>query len=412
MSITLGRIGTDGITFTEAMQFQMSGDDLNVTGTQRSLSNLNDWVAFRDQLRGLSNNLDEPVVPFTSTNDSSLNGYYRINSTSCVTDPNAQHGFWMQWSVSMTRVTDYRLPGIESRLISAHRSFPTGLGVSPNSWWAVPTHVTETGLGGASLTRAVDDSTNTVNVWTSSVTGLQPYSLGASHWYEGGCKAEYLYGSNYRQIVGRSIQQDQTTSVRFGNGIIRCTLAGSSAAQLNTSVFYSGSYSTPKVWDLVVSGASSAVWTSVSLVTNSTHLQRWRAVASVPIGGGAGFPFWVDVAIRRGAPFIEIAITDTADASTNIGIKRDTSEAGTNITDGIRATSNDGDTHRYIIASGGGYATNTTVGQLTSTSGGSPFPLMLGYELAGSGAAVGNRATDIVSAWAAPVGESVTFVGR
>jgi len=414
MSLTIGRVGTDGITLQEASQIDIQGDQLTVSGKVHNLASQSDWVAFRDQIRGLSSNPDETVVPFTSSYDTSLNGYYGVVNSTASNYPDQTKSYWMDWSVQLQRVPDYSLPGLESRLAFASRSYLTGLGVSAQTWWAVPDAVTETVFGPVNLTRATDDGHN-VNVWTSnSWATLVPYALDPSYYYRAACKAEYQYGSNWRTLTDRFIPLGGTaaTSVRFGNGLIRATLGGSTTAQLSTQVWYSGAYSTAKTWNLYTSGSglNQSSWTSVSMVTNTPHLQRWRAVANENTSGAAGYPVWVDVCIRRGAPFIEFVLNDAAEVAVH-GWKRASVEAGSSITGGIRATSNDSDGHRYVLAGGAGLTKDTTNGAIYS-SGTYAFPMMIGYEIAGTSAVAGNSASDVVAQYAGNLAEHVTVVAR
>lgn len=425
--ITMGRVGTDGITTREGMQIDMTGDGLNISGKATALGSLNDWAAFRDQIRGLQST-DEPAIPFTSANDPTLNGYYTVSQAQATAVPGGQLAKWMDWNVQLVRVADFAMPGLESMLVGGFRSFATTKSFDASTvtpWWALPTGFTDSPMGPGTLTRSVqfNGSNDSVLVGVSPFgTGMTnntfaPWAIDPALWYKGSCNVEWLYGANYRALTSRQVPVGGTpTNLRAGNGLIRMvvnqTAASGPLAGLSFQLWSGSSWSTAKSFTVMPGG--SVTYTNVTSAT-VTFLTPWmlrlRLTMVEAVGVGPGYPITLDFVLRRGAPFFELVIGEQT--GTKHGLKPSTNDPGTNITGGVRGTSNDTDGNRWVMAAGAAYSTTTTTnGSLSDSAGVVQFPMMVGYEIAGSGAASGNAAADLVKQYYGPYGETVAVTGR
>ena len=80
MTLTIGRCGLD-VTHDDVQSLDDTGTEVRISGWLKA-SSLADAKVLRQQLLGHVNNPDEPVVPVTWSTDSTLDGYYRVNSAS------------------------------------------------------------------------------------------------------------------------------------------------------------------------------------------------------------------------------------------------------------------------------------------------------------------------------------------
>ena len=240
-----------------------------------------------------------------------------------------------------------------------------------------------------------------------------------SIWYKGGCNVEWLYGGNYRALTSRQVPAAGTpTNLRAGNGLIRMTVNQSAVAGppteagLTFQLWGGSSWSAAKTFTIMPGG--SVTYTAVTSAT-VTFLAPWmlrlRLTMIEAVGVNPGYPVTLDFILRRGAPFFEVVFGEAT--GNKHGLKPSTNDPGTNITGGVRGTSNDGDGNRWVMAAGASYVTTTTTnGSLSDNVGIVQFPMMIGYEIAGSGAVSGNAAADLVKQYYAPYGESVAVIGR
>ncbi len=406
MTLTIGRVGTDGL-LGEASTVSVQGDTVTLKGTAKGLVSLAAWRLLRDQLRGLTGP-DEPVVPMTSSNDPSLNGFYTVANAQVDTMPDAQHGLWLNWEVDLTRVPDVDLPVVDSLLVGGYRAYAASLGTPLASsavtpWWTVSNRTLSTSQGGTSDGTTSDDGDSmcTVTLPTGVLTEVVSWEIAAEDWYASGCRLETKLGSVFHPIMGRYGQVD-----RINNGLISLTLptaSGASGAALDLAAYKASTgWSAGKRFN--VYNVDSILSTSITV--NTPWMVAVTLRCGVTLGGAIPTSVTMDIILRRGATWAEIVIGDPASTAPH-GLLRSTAEAGTNINGGIRASANDTDGNRYIMLAGASYTTNTTSGGMQNSVSGAQFPMALGSIIGGSSPLL--SASTITTRYYAPYGETVAF---
>lgn len=438
--ITIGRMGLDGLKIAEPSVRSSTGDTLSISGKIKNLAS-HDVAAARDQLRGLIASTDEPIIPFTSLDDPTLNGYYTADSVQFSATPDAKFG-WFDYSLGLTRVPSGALPSIESGLDGFYRTnVVTYSSSAVEVWWAFPTSAVDIDIVYASSPSS-SQATPLVQRGASDGSTLQILSLGrvqsdgyftipwtitADHYYDGACYAKWAYdGSNYRNLTCRQVPSATGNAWKIGNGIVEVTPGTSSTDSLLLRVFNGSSWSAWKplqIQEEYHNNLAVQFFTSDNQPTSFTltEVTQYHVKARV---GFASTVFYnarvmVDLLIRRGAPFVEMKISDSAIGAGNASNSVDTAgllfnEAATNVaTDIYRATSNDGDGNRCMVAAAvASIPDGTPHVSLYANPGVVAYPCMAGFEIAGSGAVNGNKAVDIAKQYFAPPSERITFVGR
>jgi len=423
MTLTIGRCGLD-VTHDNVQSIDDSGDRVQIQGWLYT-SSLADAKVLRQQLLGHVNNPDEPVVPVTWSSDSSLDGFYRVTGASV----GAQHeqrnydNFIFPFSVDLERVDGTGMSALaECNQVVALRTNPHG--ITTGSWLPLPwlqdvgiDSFIRNGTTSVYMSGTVARSGENSGLWMSSDstpsifpgTGFSQILLPASSWYTGGCRVEV--GSSFRYAVGRQIVRD-LTNWRISNGLVRVIANASAGAQIDVQWHNGTSWSSTKSFAVTLSGSAyttyTAAPTSMHILRNSPERVTIRVVS-------AGTVF-IDLSIRRGSRIVEVNATEsTGINASSWGVKRTSTEASTALTGGIRATSNDGDTNRFVLSGAGSNAITTDlVNGRMYVSGGSPTSFQFGIssEIGGSGASGMNTAQNQVYQYMAVWGEVMRVVSR
>jgi hypothetical protein len=182
----------------------------------------------RQQLLGLADNADEPVVPVTDSNDSDYDGFYWVRSVQV--DPTIvyQRDGTMRCQISLERVGGgyarpvFEIPFAVATLTNSHTiegGRHVGIPATTADWALFDT--------GSSVTR----SSSTGNVfWIYTKTGVSglrdpgvlSYYVAPASYYVGACVIEQSVGGTWYPIQGDQVSL-QLDAWRISNGIIRLT---------------------------------------------------------------------------------------------------------------------------------------------------------------------------------------------
>jgi hypothetical protein len=116
-----------------------------------------------------------------------------------------------------------------------------------------------------------------------------------------------------------------------------------------------------------------------------------------------------DVTLRRGARILELLVR--SNASVTLGVVRTSNEAGTGGSGFVRATSDDGDGHRYVIGSTKSFTSDLTAGGISKASV-TRFDAFIGAEIAGASAVAGDQAANLMAQYIGGPSEVVQAVRR
>ena len=214
--ITIGRVGLD-IDTEELDRWEQSGDTVSCSGTFL-VASVAAAQAMRAQLLGLLGP-DEPIVPVVWSDDTNLNGYYRVLDMQVGTDQFTLTNGLLSWSAKLQRFSAY--PLVEMALRGGARTgmpgaiTATGFHATPVSWQGVDygtgtaqTPTARTTYAQGNLEIVTSTSSTTLNLVTAGVDPSDYYDAAAS-----------ITSGGY-SVVGRDMP-NSTTSWGIGNGLIR-----------------------------------------------------------------------------------------------------------------------------------------------------------------------------------------------
>lgn len=311
MTLTLGRIG--GLNDPERWDF--TGQSLSLSGTLVE-STLADLLAARQQLLGLVDNPDEPVIPLTWDQDSTADGFYRVTGVSVPTIPASYNANWLPYTVSLERVSTYASPLIEEIHVGAERTNEHGA-TEDNPFVCAPDSATYFDLG-----VSVGDSTKPweVVIDTADGAGVRyartdpgnltvPYEvttqmrLAPADYYDASCKLKI--GSGLPTIVGRQAAVD-VDDWELTNELIRVTGRADGAIGIER---WTSSWQTEIAWMFLADSTSTGTgveisnWSDITVLRNSPEFVAVRLTGEAPAHGDGYTYYTLDIGLRRGGLF-------------------------------------------------------------------------------------------------------------
>lgn len=390
-ALTIGRTSTLGVA---PGTVSMTGDVLTINGTINAYPSgspiLASAAAARQQLLGYLEPGQE-VVPISWTSDPSIAGYYRV--VGVTVDPlGVTASGLMRFSITAQRLDAYASPQFESvatvlDLTNVH-SLPgiTNIGTYWLPYTALyeatnPTDVESGGTGVAPTsagTRSVEGGTVAQG---GSLNGGVVYTYRwftpVAGYYEGAATVEMLgVDGVYRPAVG--LDAPQATAWRISNGRLRVSVDMASAV-ISLQRWNGSAWTAAKTFALGGSGGAGPSSAPVMrIVRNRPEGVTVRVLLRIT---GSSASLALDLTLRRGETFVRGFYAGLQEAHY---LSRTSTEAATAVTGGLRATVNDADGSRYIMASVEAQTNNLTIGRLAQTStAGTTMNFMVGL-LAGT----------------------------
>lgn len=412
--LTIGRVGLDADQ-VEVNDWDQSGRTISVSG--ELWSTVADAKVLRQQLAGYVDNLDEPIVPVTWSEDSSVDGYYWVRSADVTTMPVSLVTGIFGFSVTLEQVDGFAGPLMETVITGAVRSNAHSI-TSSNAVAAIGVsdevlefNDSSNPVSSGKFTRSAEDGTVRI-IKTNTYVRRQSFSIAPADWYLTSARIEL--GSPLRAVVGSQIPETMT-DWRLSNGLVRVAIT---ASGFTLSGWDGSAWSTAKVLQFTFSGTAISTYTiaGVRVLRNSPEECILRVSFDIPsalltaLGAGA-VRGYADVALRRGDRMARFVLVTSRTLSTP-GVKLQTTEAGTNLTGGLRATSNDADGHRYVLSTPVAHTTDTTNGAIAATGTIDEFPFAAGLEIDGSSAATNDVAQTIIYQYMAATSERVVIGSR
>lgn len=377
----------------------LSGKQLNVP-FEIVASSFDEMKAQRQQLAGLVDNEDESVVPFTWSDDSSLDGFYRVTGVTIGSTINMINTWFIpDCQLQLEQIARFSNAAVEVTTLSPLRVNAHGFTVPPAVVAVgLPNTMSETDLR-PSLTAATaisrtDELGNVLTAYTLASpvtrTWYRTSAVPASH-YAGACKIQVKYGSTWFDVMGQEPPLNRVW--RISNGLVRLTSAQGATA------------GTFEVWDGTTWDSQPvAHWTNGAVGpgigngngTSQTTLtiQRNSPEACVVKVGGAGVDFTYKV--MRGNMHVEAAWTCTT--ATKYGAGNTVAAASTAVsTWGIRRTANDAGGNRLVFGMPVAITSDVVNGGINASTAATLGQMLIGIELAGSSAIAGNAAADIAN---------------
>lgn len=398
MSVTIGRA-----SLNDLYGLQVRGRRVSFT-TDIEGTDQYGLQALRQQLAGLVDNRDEEVVPFTWSEDATLDGFYRVVSVDIPsTEVQLTNGWIPGVRVELEQVPGFSNPWFEVTTQAVVRTnghgitAPLALVVSyttpPSGQVEVDRRPTLSGLSSSAFYRTTSSGDQVqVGLYTAPVAAASySYCAFASSFLDGACQVEVKYGSTWYPVVGREVPMN--TVWRLSNGIVRLT----SAIGANAGTF--------EVWD-----NAAAAWES----KNVQHWENGSASEHIGIGYGsttssvsilrnapeqctvkcAYLDFDVTYSIQRGAGLVSASWTSKASRKFGIGLASPTA-AGTAFTGGVRATSNDANGNRMAFGTAAANSNDLAATATWYTSSATAGSMWVGVELDGATGTGGTTAAEL-----------------
>lgn len=402
--LTIGRAGS-GVTtrFTDPERIDLNGNSLTMSGTLRASSQTN-VLLMRQQLNGLVDSPDEPVVPIIHSGDATINGFYRVESIS-VQSPD--HGTMqaagaLKWSGQFERIAGYGAPTIETiatmPLLSNHHGV-TGAEISAvtadDVWF--PGVLREISHVYGTLVSRVGDNGDTIQVPMLAQPPLVEtvrWSIAATGYYSSAVSLQV--GTGFDPFVGRQLENSVLSSVlddwRIYNGLVR--VSWDTADQTLVVQHYDGTtWETAKKYRFWLGGiGNNQIDDLVAVRVLSNSPDRVTVRIACTSSDDQGTLLSADLTVLRGERMVRIAF-----ASQNVvvwGIARATNEASTATSStapfsqaaGVRANANDADGNQFIVASAVTVTPNNTVGGISTDASHQSAQFMISSAIAGSSA--------------------------
>lgn len=409
-SITIGRAVPDNV-----IRWNAQGDSVDLAGVI-FINDVDAAKSIRQQLLGYINSLDEPVVPVTSADDPTVDGYYRVLDGHVDIDgANALNNGNYPFGLKLERVPGYALPLIESVMVGALRTNSAGIAPGTEvSWFAFPSAALSFNAGdgtAAGATRVSADGNIAVASGSTFFHTARPQlQIAPASFYVGAAKLEI--GSTLRTVIGRQIV-DLPANWRLSNGLLRITPnVASTVLRLDISCFDGTQWDPVRTFQIVVDGNLAPTVDLPTAPSSITVLRNSPEAVIIRIGFTSSN--WVlDLCLRRGARMVYgyIAKRGVIGAG-KVGIRPVTGAAATSLTGGQRATSNDADGNRFVVTSPNAITKDAATGLIYLTAGAFAFSFAAGFEVGGSGAAGIELAQSLVYQYMAADTERMMVVGR
>lgn len=355
--LTVGRVGLD-VDFDSVRTIGVTGDRLSLSGRLARSLTFAQAQALRQQVAGLVDNRDEPVVPLTFEDDGRLDGFYRVESAEVDAGPGGKRLRAWPWSMTLTRVQGFGAPQVESILLAPdvldndHSLTAT----DSNHWHGLP--AAAQGYGESDAGEFDRDSADgTIKIRDTSVlrNSTPDYQLFPGDWYAGAARINLDWDGTLFSAVGRQVDAREHFRTTLANGLFRWALSGDQDEFRFTVQRWTGSgWSAPKEWRLEekdpLGTPKQYPATSVTVLRNAPEevsVRYYMARDDRPIF------FVIDVTLKRGAPWVAMRIHPSHPGSGDVGmrIRRTTDEAGTTITAGMKASAADSDGLFYTLLS-------------------------------------------------------------
>jgi hypothetical protein len=376
--IIIGRFGLD-IETSEVETWDMGGDQVQVSSLC-FCANVATALAARQQILGLANNPDEPVVPVVWVEDDSLTGFYEVVSSRVETSEMTLTEGLLPWSATLRRLRG-SASMITEQIIGGGYRDGAALVLTPRFWAAASSlsnWSSSTGLPtSATGIRSYYDATSVVpfdiledaTLADATVTNYAP----PTDHYAGAVTLRM--GDTLFAVVGRQTP-NETMGWEIDNRFVKVTNAGNANDLCDIEFYPPSGTDLPTVTYTLRTGAFSGAWADVSLVPQVvTCTRNAREEVAIRIQGTT---LTVDVTVRRGD---RGAIFTVRGPSARHGIGFDTTTACTNIdasNKGVYLTTPDADDNVPILVASGAVTRDTTNGRVYRTTNGTSVQVYAG----------------------------------
>jgi len=343
------------------------------------------------QLRGLMDNDDETVFPFTWSEDSTFDGFYTDFQVDVADYATMLTNGACPFTITMRRLNGFADPQFECIATTVVATNSHGLPTSsPSGFIAIPfADLFEAGIptsfsgvqgGGFVTSRSTSDGIVVYSTPPTSTPFRFIWGTPPVRYYEGSVRFEQDYGGTYYPAHGQQIVPI-ASAWRISNGAVRVTLTNSA---ISVSHYDGSAWDTAKLWTLgrASSGTVLEVVKYVRVVRNSPEEVIVRCGFHTD-ATARGSLSTLDISLRRGCRWAAFSVSSSY--TSDWYINASPNEAGTALTGGFRATATDAAGNRYVV---GGLAAQTNTlanGRLKLTTAATTFQFVIGSEVGADG---------------------------
>lgn len=400
------RLGRCTLTDSDIWQWRQSGDTVSFR-SELVCASVDEMQARIQQLRGMVDNDDEDVFPFTWSEDATMDGFYRDFKIT-VEDSAAMltTGQGVPFTVTMTRVAGFTAPVFENTYMvmvqtnalglpataSKHRvGVPSTNLVDLSDAYTVGTATTVATLGSVIGTITADDGAVRFSLGVATpTTARYSWATTPGSFYVGSARVEQSYGGTYYPMVGQQVLSP-ASAWRVSNGIVRVTVTDS---QIEVAHYDGSGWDTAKGFRIrVSSGVITPEVKAVRVLRNTSQHAVVRVVvrpANTNYMSGT-----IDISVRRGCSFASFVWSNLTTATAWV-LEAGTGEAGTAITGGLKANAADASGNKYVMASPQATSVSAASGTLTMTT--TQYRFMLGSEVTGNSVAAADQVDHYINA--------------
>lgn len=402
MTCTIGRCSLPDDPF----DLMVDGDRLSFT-VDLIGSSVDHLKALRQQLLGLVDNPDEPVVSFTWSEDPSFDGWYRVRSVSVdSTEVMLSTGTVPRGvKVSLEQIPGFANPWFEVMSRSVVRTNGHGVTAPKGIWASYAVDPTSTrqavdlqpliafAAAGTSSTLTTDGGTVTVIRDTSPLPRTSyRFLYTAAAAYIGAARIEVLYGSSWYQVIGRQVPPRSVW--RITNGFVRLTSANGATPGMievwNGSAWESinivhHSATSPAAAPFGIGLGDGTAQASLTIVQNSPEEVRVSCEATNTA------PIKILYRVQRGARHVawswKSPSTTVAGSFRKYGLGFDSTHAAavTAFTGGVANTANDVNGNRVVFGTAEAFSTDLVTGRVFLTLQSNTSSGYVGVDLNGAG---------------------------
>lgn len=404
MTMTIGRVGLDGVTLRSPNaavgSVRQDGDRLTIRGTLADPSGSLGLTstkarAQRAQILGLVGNIDEDVIPVTDTENPHIDGYYAVIGTSVDDPEDPARQVYFPYTVDLLRLPGWQAPLFEVQCSGALRSNVHSITTSTAlGWVGYPASASAVRFVRASAATAVTEygasGNNVIGLYATGsnlYTETLLYSVAASDFYD--CACEIRTGSrvasssapdvtDHRVVVGRQVP-NLPTAWMISNDLVR-VLPGPNNGEILIGQWQDSAHTpagadswTYKAYKVIKDGSGGTTTgdgDTITVLRNSPECVSVR----IWFDHGSQVASYTDFTVRRGSPVVEgCSVIIGTNATLAHGFGRFSTEATSSATGGIIATSDDANSNKFRIRSPQTVTANNTNGFIYLSSAAQRF---------------------------------------
>lgn len=385
MSMTIGRCSIT--EDPDAGSLRQRGDVVSFSSVVNA-SSVDEMKARVQQLRGLMDNDDETVFPFTWSEDSSFDGFYTDFQVEVADYATMLTNGACPFTITMRRIGGFQRPRFEVitgtvvRTNSHAVTTPTVIrGAMPAvSAWGNERDIYNFGTAGAGAPITTDDGL--VYVATATVPFTTPdfyrFFVPPASSYVGSARLEIQYGATWYPVQGLRIPSATYGNWRINNGFCRVYPSTVASGRFTVETYGTGAW----VAQEMEVGYFSASWLNLKATSDAvtfwtpTVLQNSPECVAIRLPYGQGS---FDFTLRRGDSWAEVGIRSFNGVTQQYGIGCAAAVASTAFTGGVRATAG---TTRYLVANPAAVTTDLVNGRayLTAAALSTVFAVTADYQ--------------------------------